>query len=49
MRKSRFTEGQIVGILKELRAGTKSATLSRKYGVAKRVVQLAIEVWRPLR
>jgi putative transposase len=34
MRKSRFTEGQIVGILKELKAGAKSATLSRKYGVS---------------
>ena len=34
MRKSRFTEGQIVGILKELKAGVKSATLSRKYGIS---------------
>ena len=34
MRKSRFTEGQIVGILKELKAGAKSSTLSRKYGIS---------------
>jgi putative transposase len=34
MRKSRFTEGQIVGILKELRAGAKSATVCRKYGIS---------------
>jgi putative transposase len=34
MRKSRFTEGQIVGILKELKAGTKAATLCRKHGIS---------------
>lgn len=34
MRKSRFTEGQIVGILKALKAGAKSASLSRKYGIS---------------
>ena len=34
MRKSRFTEGQIVGILKELKSGVKAATLCRKHGIS---------------
>ena len=34
MRKSRFTEAQIVGILAELKSGMKAAELSRKYGVS---------------
>lgn len=34
MRKSRFSEGQIVGILKELKAGTKAADLCRTNGIS---------------
>jgi putative transposase len=34
VRKSRFTESQIFGILKELKAGGKSAELCRQHGVS---------------
>ncbi|PIR17351.1 MAG: hypothetical protein COV46_04965 [Deltaproteobacteria bacterium CG11_big_fil_rev_8_21_14_0_20_49_13] len=34
MKRSRFTEEQIAGILAEFRAGTNQSELSRKYGVS---------------
>jgi putative transposase len=34
MKKSRFSEEKIIGILKEAKAGVKTAELSRKYGVS---------------
>lgn len=34
MRKSRYSEGQIVGILKEHQAGLGAAELCRKYGIS---------------
>ena len=34
MRKSRFTESQIVGSLKELKAGAKATDLCRRHGVS---------------
>ncbi len=34
MRKGRFTEAQIVGILKELKAGAKAVDLCRQHGIS---------------
>ena len=34
MRKSRYTEAQIIGILKQAEAGTKVADLAREHGVS---------------
>jgi putative transposase len=42
MRKSRFTEAQIVGILKELDAGTPATELARKHGVHANTIRM----WR---
>ncbi len=33
MKRTRFTEEQIIGVLKEAEAGAKTAELARRYGV----------------
>jgi putative transposase len=42
MRKSRFTEAQIVGILKELKEGTKAADVCRKHSIS----EATLYAWR---
>ena len=42
MKKTRFSESQIVGILKELASGISAAELSRKHGVS----DATIYTWR---
>ncbi len=38
MRRSRFTEGQIVGILKEHEAGAKTTVLCRQHGISEQTL-----------
>ena len=35
MKRARFTEEQVIGVLKEHEAGAKTADLARKHGVSK--------------
>lgn len=47
MKRNRFSEEQIIGILKEHQAGLGTKELCRKHGVSDATFyQMAVEVWR---
>jgi putative transposase len=46
-KKSRFTDSQIIAILKQTEAGTPVPELCREHGISSaHLLQVAIEVWR---
>lgn len=46
MKKSRFSEEQIIGILNEHHAGSKTADLCRRHGISDAtILQMAIKIW----
>ena len=47
MRRKRFTEGQIIGILKEAEVGGKTTDLCRRHGISEQnVLPVEGQVWR---
>ena len=45
MKKSRFTEEQIIGILQEQEAGLKTAEVCRKHGISQPTFAAAAAFW----
>jgi putative transposase len=45
MKRSRFSEEQIIGILKEHHAGLGAKELCRKHGISDATLQVAVHVW----
>jgi putative transposase len=47
MKRSRFSEEQIIGVLHEHEAGAKTEEVCRRHGISSDIVQVEIEVRRP--
>jgi putative transposase len=46
MKRNRFTEEQIIGILRKQEVGTKTAHICRKHGISDATFYKSSQVWR---